>query len=115
VSHPLVSEAAVVGKPHEIKGEAIVAFVVLKGQVKPDDELKNKLKEHVAKEIGKIARPDEIYFVSDLPKTRSGKIMRRVCRAVMLGKDPGDVSTLANPEAVDLVKSVVEKGEVYYG
>ncbi len=115
VSHPMVSEAAVVGKPHEVKGEAIVAFVVVKSHVKPDEKLKKELTEHVAKEIGKIARPDEIYFVSDLPKTRSGKIMRRVCRAVMLGKDPGDISTLANPEAVEVVKKAAETGEICYG
>ncbi|WP_456468895.1 acetate--CoA ligase [Archaeoglobus sp.] len=114
VSHPAVSEAAVVGRPHEVKGEAIVAFVILKEGYKPSEELKEELREHVAKEIGKIARPDEIYFVPDLPKTRSGKIMRRVCRAVMLGKDPGDISTLANPEAVEIVKKIVT-GDEYYG
>ncbi len=114
VSHPAVSEAAVVGKPHEVKGEAIVAFVILKEGYKPSEELKEELREHVAREIGKIARPDEIYFVPDLPKTRSGKIMRRVCRAIMLGKDPGDISTLANPEAVEIVKKIVT-GDEYYG
>ncbi len=114
VSHPAVSEAAVVGRPHEVKGEAIVAFVILKEGYKPSEELKEELREHVAREIGKIARPDEIYFVPDLPKTRSGKIMRRVCRAVMLGKDPGDISTLANPEAVEIVKKIVT-GDEYYG
>ena len=111
VSHPAVSEAAVVGRPHEIKGEAIVAFVVLRSDVKPSEELKAKLKEHVAKEIGKIARPDEIHFVTDLPKTRSGKIMRRVCRSVMLGRDPGDISTLANPDAVEIVKQAAVGAE----
>ncbi|AGK60624.1 acetyl-coenzyme A synthetase [Archaeoglobus sulfaticallidus PM70-1] len=114
VSHPAVSEAAVVGKPHEVKGEAIVAFVVLKSGIEPSEQLIDDLKQHVAKEIGKIARPDEIYFVPDLPKTRSGKIMRRVCRAVMLGKDPGDITTLANPEAVDFVRKAAS-GEVYFG
>ncbi len=104
VSHSAVSEAVVVGKPHEIKGEVIVAFVVLKRGVQPSDELKKALREHVGQEIGKIARPDEIYFVDDLPKTRSGKIMRRVCRAILLGENPGDTSTLANPEAVELVR-----------
>ena len=107
VSHPAVSEAAVVGKPHEIKGEAIVAFIVLRSGYEPSEGLKQELREHVAREIGKIARPDEIYFVTDLPKTRSGKIMRRVCRAVLLGMDPGDVSTLANPEAVDVIRGAV--------
>ncbi|KAA0008506.1 MAG: acetate--CoA ligase [Thermoplasmata archaeon] len=101
VSHEKVAEAAVIGKPHELKGECIVAYVVLKEGVEPSDELKEELREHVAKEMGKIARPDEIWFVNDLPKTRSGKIMRRVIRAKALGQDVGDVSTLANPEAVE--------------
>lgn len=107
VSHPLVAEAAVIGKPHELKGESIVAYVVLKKGVEPSDKLKEELKEHVSKELGKIARPDEIWFVSDVPKTRSGKIMRRVIRSKVLGLDLGDISTLANPEAIDeLTKAV---------
>jgi len=101
VSHPKVAEAVVIGKPHEIKGESIVAFVVLKEGVQPSDELRAELREHVAKEIGKIARPDEVWFVKDVPKTRSGKIMRRVVRARVLGEPLGDLSTLRNPEAVD--------------
>jgi len=101
VSHPMVAEAAVIGKPHEIKGESITSYVILKGHITPSDELRNELREHVGKEMGKIARPDEIWFVSDVPKTRSGKIMRRVIRAKALGKEVGDTSTLANPEAVD--------------
>lgn len=101
VCHPAVVEAGVVGKPHEIKGESIVAFVVLKKGVKESEELRNELKEFVVKEIGKIARPDEIYFVDDLPKTRSGKIMRRVIRNKITGQPVGDLSTLMNPEAVE--------------
>jgi len=101
VSHPMVAEAAVIGKPHEEKGESITSFVVLKKGIEPTDELKKLLREHVAKEMGKLARPDEIWFVSDVPKTRSGKIMRRVIRAKALGQEVGDTSTLANPEAVD--------------
>jgi len=108
VSHPAVSEAAVVGRPHEIKGEAIVAFIVLRSGYEAGEELKHELRRHVENEIGKIARPDEIYFVSDLPKTRSGKIMRRVCRAILLGMDPGDVSTLANPDAVEVIREAVK-------
>jgi acetyl-CoA synthetase len=107
VSHPLVAEAAVVGKPHEIKGESIVSFVILKKDVKPTDDLRRELREHVGKEMGKIARPDEIWFVSDLPKTRSGKIMRRVIRAKALGKEVGDVSTLANPESVEEIDKAI--------
>ena len=101
VSHPLVAEAAVIGKPHSLKGESITSYVVLKGGVNPTDDLRKELKVHVGNEMGKIARPDEIWFVNDVPKTRSGKIMRRVIRSKALGKDTGDISTLSNPEAVD--------------
>ncbi|MCK5459422.1 MAG: AMP-binding protein, partial [Thermoplasmatales archaeon] len=101
VSHPMVAEAAVIGKPHELKGESIVSYVVLKENADPTEELRKELWAHVGNEMGKIARPDEIWFVNDVPKTRSGKIMRRVIRAKALGKDTGDTSTLANPEAVD--------------
>ena len=101
VSHPMVAEAAVIGKPHQLKGESITSYVVLKGDVEPTDELRKQLREHVGAEMGKLARPDEIWFVNDVPKTRSGKIMRRVIRSKALGKDTGDISTLANPEAVE--------------
>jgi len=101
VSHPMVAEAAVIGRPHDLKGESIASFVVLKGEMQPSEDLRKQLKEHVGNEMGKIARPDEIWFVQDVPKTRSGKIMRRVIRAKALGKDVGDISTLANPEAVE--------------
>ena len=107
VSHPLVAEAAVIGKPHELKGESITCFVVLKKGVQPGDDLRKKLSDHVSKELGKIAKPDEIWFVSDVPKTRSGKIMRRVIRARALGQEVGDISTLANPEAVDEISKAV--------
>jgi acetyl-CoA synthetase len=86
VHHAKVAEAAVVGRPDEIKGEAIACFVTLKGGQKPSDELKNELREHVAKEIGALARPDEIRFTDALPKTRSGKIMRRLLRDIAGGK-----------------------------
>ncbi len=109
MSHPAVSEVAVVGRPHEVKGEAIVAFVVLKGGYRPSEELKEELREHVAKEIGKIARPDEIYFVPDLPKTRSGKIMRRLVRAKLTGEKIGDISTLTNPESLVLIEKILEE------
>jgi acetyl-CoA synthetase len=101
VSHPHVAEAAVIGKPHSLKGESITSYVVLKGNINPSDDLRKELRNHVGHEMGKIARPDEIWFVTDVPKTRSGKIMRRVIRSKALGKDVGDISTLANPEAVD--------------
>jgi acetyl-CoA synthetase len=107
VSHMKVAEAAVIGKPHELKGEAIFAYVVLKSGVEPTMDLKKELREHVGKEMGKIARPDDILFVNDVPKTRSGKIMRRVIRAKAMGKDVGDTSTLANPESVDEISKAI--------
>ncbi|MBI3598714.1 MAG: AMP-binding protein, partial [Nitrospirae bacterium] len=95
VSHPLVAEAAVVGCPDEIKGTGIVAFVTLALGNPPGDKLKDVLKAHVAKEIGQIARPDEIRFAENLPKTRSGKIMRRLLRDIAAGQETvGDTTTL---------------------
>ncbi|MFN4237811.1 MAG: acetate--CoA ligase [Vogesella sp.] len=105
VANPLVAEAAVVGKPHDIKGEAVVAFVVLK-DARPEGEearrIAAELKNWVAHEIGKIAQPDEIRFGDNLPKTRSGKIMRRLLRAIAKGEAiTQDVSTLENPQILD--------------
>jgi acetyl-CoA synthetase len=95
VSSPDVAEAAVVGRPDEITGTAIVAFVSPKGTITPDDALVKRLKQHVSKEIGAIARPAEIRFTNALPKTRSGKIMRRLLRDVASGQEVvGDTSTL---------------------
>ncbi len=94
VDHPAVAEAAVIGKPHEVKGEIIKAFVILKKDVEPSDSLKEELKKHVREVLGPIAVPEEIEFVEKLPKTRSGKIMRRILKAKELGLDVGDVSTL---------------------
>jgi len=94
VSHPDVAEAAVIGKPHEVKGESIKAFVVLKKGVEPSEKLVEELKLHVRNVLGPIAVPDEIEFREKLPKTRSGKIMRRILKAEELGLDVGDVSTL---------------------
>jgi acetyl-CoA synthetase len=95
VSHPSVAEAAVVGRPDELKGQGIMAFVTLEGGRKGDEKLKNELRQHVVKEIGALARPDEIRFTDALPKTRSGKIMRRLLRQIAAGdKALGDVSTL---------------------
>ena len=108
VTHPSVAEAAVVGIPHEIKGQTIVAFAVLRHGEQPGQDLQDALMRHVGREIGKIARPEEIHFVPDVPKTRSGKIMRRVIKKVRLGEEPGDISTLANPEAVDKIREVLE-------
>ncbi len=101
VAHPLVAEAAVVGKPHEVKGEVVIAFVVLKGKYPQGNEIAqitNTLRDWVAKEIGPIAKPEEIRFGENLPKTRSGKIMRRLLRALAKGEEiTQDISTLENP------------------
>ena len=99
-----VAEAAVVSKPHELKGEAIVAFVSLKGGFEGDEAMLQELREHVAKVIGPIAKPDIIIFTPDLPKTRSGKIMRRLLRDVARGNALGDVTTLANAEIVEQIR-----------
>jgi acetyl-CoA synthetase len=101
VSHRSVAEAAVVGRPDALKGQALVAFVTVKGGEKATPELKAKLLDHVAQEIGKFARPDDIRFTDTLPKTRSGKIMRRVLKAVVTGVDVGDVSTIENEGSVE--------------
>ena len=94
VSHPAVAEAAVIGKPHKTAGEAIKAFLILKQGFKESAELIQEMKDHVKHELGKIAVPQEIEIVPSLPKTRSGKIMRRVLKAKELGQNPGDISTL---------------------
>jgi acetyl-CoA synthetase len=95
VHHEQVAEAAVVGKPDEVKGEGIACFVTLRGGVTPTEELKQELREHVVKEIGALARPDEIRFTESLPKTRSGKIMRRLLRDIASGKQTSqDTTTL---------------------
>jgi acetyl-CoA synthetase len=112
VANPLVAEAAVVGRPHEIKGEAIVVFAVLKG-ARPTDPAATKqtvedLRNWVSKELGPIAKPDEIRFGDNLPKTRSGKIMRRLLRAIAQGQEiTQDVSTLENPAILEQLKEVV--------
>ncbi|HET9929188.1 MAG TPA: acetate--CoA ligase, partial [Polyangiaceae bacterium] len=95
VSHPAVAEAAAVGRPDDLKGQALVVFVTLKPPNEPSEEMKQKLMAHVAEEIGKFARPDVVRFAESLPKTRSGKIMRRLLKDVAAGRDTqGDVSTL---------------------
>ncbi len=111
VDHPSVAEAAVVGKHHDLKGQAVAAFVTLKSGFEPHDELKDDLKEHVATKIGAIARPDDILFSADLPKTRSGKIMRRLLRDIAEGRALGDTTTLADPAVVQKLKAEYEEGE----
>jgi len=102
VAHESVAEAAVVGMPHEIKGEGIYAFVTLNKGVEESDDLKKALVKHVRSEIGPIASPDKIQWASGLPKTRSGKIMRRILKKIAKNEsDFGDTSTLADPGVVD--------------
>ncbi len=108
VDHPAVAEAAVVGRPHDLKGQAIMAFVILKGGYNPAEELENELKKHVGKVIGPIARPDWIIFTEDLPKTRSGKIMRRLLKDIAEGKPLGDTTTLRDPTIVETIKAKVK-------
>ncbi|MGH9237336.1 MAG: acetate--CoA ligase [Vicinamibacterales bacterium] len=104
VDHPRVAEAAVVGRPHDIKGQAVAAFVTLKEGTSGSETLVAELKEHVVKKIGAIARPDDVIFAADLPKTRSGKIMRRLLRDIANGKALGDTTTLADPAVVARLK-----------
>ena len=111
VDHPSVAEAAVVGKQHDLKGQAIAAFVTLKEGHKLTAELRDDLKEHVARKIGAIARPDDILFSADLPKTRSGKIMRRLLRDIAEGRALGDTTTLADPGVVARLKEMYEAEE----
>ena len=100
VDHPSVAEAAVIGRTHEIKGQAIAAFVTLKESAPHTSELAGQLKDHVARKIGAISRPDDILFTAELPKTRSGKIMRRLLRDIAEGRALGDTTTLADPSVV---------------
>ena len=111
VDHPSVAEAAVVGKSHELKGQAIAAFVTLKEGSRATAGLKDDLKEHVVKKIGAIARPDDILFSADLPKTRSGKIMRRLLKDIAEGRALGDTTTLADPAVVNRLKEMYEDKE----
>jgi acetyl-CoA synthetase len=111
VEHPAVAEAAVVGKTHELKGQALAAFVTLKDGHKPTAVLKDDLKSHVTLKIGAIARPDDIFFSADLPKTRSGKIMRRLLKDIAEGRALGDTTTLADPAVVSRLKDMYESQE----
>jgi acetyl-CoA synthetase len=111
VDHPSVAEAAVVGKTHELKGQAVAAFVTLKDGHRPTADLKDDLKDHVVRKIGAIARPDDIIFSADLPKTRSGKIMRRLLKDIAEGRALGDTTTLADPTVVNRLKEMYEGEE----
>jgi acetyl-CoA synthetase len=114
VAHPKVAEAAVVGMPHELKGQGIYCYVTLKTGEEPTEALRKELVNWVRKEIGPIASPDVIQFAPGLPKTRSGKIMRRILRKIAEGDTSslGDISTLADPSVVDdLVKESLRRAE----
>jgi acetyl-CoA synthetase len=111
VDHPAVAEAAVVGKAHELKGQALAAFVIVKDGRAMTPQLADELRQHVATKIGAIARPDDIIFAADLPKTRSGKIMRRLLRDVAEGRALGDTTTLADPKVVAKLKEQYEDKE----
>ena len=109
VDHPSVAEAAVIGKTHELKGQGIAGFVTLKEGIDPSDKLKDELKQHVVKKIGPIARPDDIFFTAELPKTRSAKIMRRLLRDIAEGRVLGDTTTLADPAVTARLKRQYEQ------
>jgi acetyl-CoA synthetase len=109
VSHPAVAEAAVVGKPDPVKGEVPVAIVILRSGYPPTDGLKEELKQHVRKTLGPIAKPHSVLFVEKLPKTRSGKIMRRLVKGVIIGAPLGDMSTIEDEASIDEVKRAYEE------
>jgi acetyl-CoA synthetase len=111
VDHPSVAEAAVIGRTHEIKGQAIAAFVTIKAGRTATEDLKQEIKEHVAKKIGALARPDDVIYAAELPKTRSGKIMRRLLRDVAEGRALGDTTTLADATVVADLKHKYEDKE----
>ncbi len=111
VEHPAVAEAAVVGRSHELKGQAIAAFVTLRDNYKQTPELREELRAFVSKKIGALAKPDDILFSADLPKTRSGKIMRRLLRDIAEGRILGDTTTLADPAVVASLKDQYESQE----
>jgi acetyl-CoA synthetase len=111
VDHPAVAEAAVVGRKDDVTGQAIFAFVIIKATHAPSEELSNELKQHVAKVIGPIARPKQLMIVPDLPKTRSGKIMRRLLRDIAEGRNLGDTTTLADAGVVETIRSHSWKDE----
>jgi len=109
ISHPAVAEVAVASKPDEIKGEALVLFIILKYGSSPSATLRKEITRHLRHAIGPIATPDEVYFVESLPKTRSGKIMRRVLKAVASGQSLGDLTTLEDEAPIEELKRAYEK------
>ncbi len=109
VSHPSVAEAAVVGAADETSGQAVVAFVILRGSAVDDPDIATTLRNHVGKEIGPIAKPKKILVVPELPKTRSGKIMRRLLKDIAEGREAGDASTLADSSVMTQIADSLNK------
>jgi len=109
VGHASVAEAAVTSRPDEVKGESIVVFVTLVAGAKPSDDLKKEIREAVRQGIGAVAVPGEIYFVDSVPKTRSGKIMRRILKAVASDEEVGDVTTLENEASVEEARKAYQE------
>jgi acetyl-CoA synthetase len=109
VSHPKVAESAVIGQQDEDSGQSICAFVTLEGDLEGGEEMQNEIRETVAKRIGKIARPKRIIWADDLPKTRSGKIMRRLLRDIAEGRELGDVTTLRDPDVTSQLEDRVKE------
>ncbi len=109
VSHPKVAECAVIGQVDEDTGQAVTAFVTLEGDLEGSDELVNEMREHVGVRIGKFARPKRVVWADDLPKTRSGKIMRRLLRDIAEGRELGDVTTLRDPAVMEQLKTKVQE------
>jgi acetyl-CoA synthetase len=108
VSHKAIAEAAVTGKPDDTKGESIIAFLVLREGFSQSDSLRKEVVAHIRSTLGPIAMPDEVYFVSKLPKTRSGKIMRRLLKSIAIGDKIGDITTLEDEAALDEVSQAYE-------
>jgi acetyl-CoA synthetase len=111
VSHPKVAECAVIGQSDEDTGQAICAFVTLEGDLEGSDELIEEIRAHVAERIGKLARPKRVIWAGDLPKTRSGKIMRRLLRDIAEGRELGDVTTLRDPAVMEELQTKISERE----
>src|SRR6201991_825589 len=109
VSHPKVAEAAVIGATDEDTGQSVAAFVTLDGAYEGSDDLVSEIREHVAQRIGKLARPKRIIWADDLPKTRSGKIMRRLLKDIAEGRELGDVTTLRDPDVMSQLQGKIKE------
>jgi acetyl-CoA synthetase len=110
VSHPVVAEAAVIATADDLTGQSVVAYVTLTSGAVPEEGLETRLREHVGRQIGKLARPSRIIWADDLPKTRSGKIMRRLLRDIAEDREPGDVTTLRDPSVLTQLQDSARAG-----